>query len=220
MSHKQIIPFGVIVSQNLGRSSMPSQSEDLIPYMFDAPTLCMSAECSCACVKHLGTSISDANISSQNMIMLMMPGSQDINVPFSLETSCLWTPTHRQTPVWVHTLSLQNPKVGPWPTIISFSKGLMPNLNSFSLFLFSLFFLKSAAYHHNFWKIIEICREKGFHPKKQVECSSQKPLTQSLIHKTSDLITRSWIAFWAAAITAPHYEQHQLSTVDLDISVW
>jgi hypothetical protein len=34
------------------------------------------------------------------------------------------------------------------------------------------------------------------------------------------LITRSWIAFWAAAITAPHYEQHQLSTVDLDISVW
>jgi hypothetical protein len=119
MSHKQITPFGVIISQNLGDQACTHKLR-MWYHTCLMPHTCMSAECSCACIKHLGTSISDANISLQNMIMLM-PGSQDTKVPpFSRETSCLLTPTHRLQ--YVYTLPYRIPKWVHEPTIISFSK--------------------------------------------------------------------------------------------------
>jgi hypothetical protein len=180
MSRKQITPFGVIISQNLGdQACMHSQIRGCDTIHVWCPLTCMSAECSCACVKHLGTSISDANISSQNMIMLMMPSSQDTNVPHSALKlhACQLQPTDSG----MNTLFLTESQSGSMTNYHFLLVRSDANLNLFSFFLFSLFFLKSAAYHHNFssawienhWD----CRETK---TPQVECSSQKPLSHSV----------------------------------------
>jgi hypothetical protein len=67
-------------------------------------------------------------------------------------------------------------------------------------------------------KIIEIAENKNSTKKKQVECSSQKPLTQS---HTQNLRFYHLIMNGIEQLPLlPQYEQqHQLSTVDLDISV-
>ncbi len=106
--------------------------------------------------------------------------------------------------VWLLS-SLQNPKVGPWPTIISFSK-VWCQLEFVQFFPLLPFFLKSTAYHHNFssawnenrWD----CRDKKLHQKKQVECSSQKA-SHSVSYTKLQILSPDHEWHWAAAITAP-----------------
>jgi hypothetical protein len=123
--------------------------------------------------------------------------------PFSLETSCLSTPTHRLQ--YVYTLLYRIPK---WvhdqlsfPSVRSDA-----NLNLFSLFLFSLLFLKSAVIIITFpqpgLKIIEIAEKKKHSTKKNWLNAVVKSFSLGLSYTKLQIWSPDHEWHWAAAITA------------------